>query len=436
MAWKDTLQDASFRGIKFDVQRTDDPIERNVARYAYPYVDGEDIEDLGQKARETSLTAIFFGDDYEDRLKKFLNALSQPGAGELVHPVFGSMPAMQFIGGHVAHNADDVDACTVELRFAKANPGNPFFTGTLTSQRPDATAQTAQTAQSASTSMFSNAISALKTAKTSLRQLNAIRDIFSETIGPLKNLVTGFQSTVLDYINFPGALAGDLVGLVSGVADFRSFDPGLVMSDWNSLFDQMDAIVKLPVGAASGDPVTIPGTPNTPAAPAGGSGSTNGTGTPPSSAQIADPANVAIVTALTSAVVATTLASVASDVLANEIDTPTLTPDDIETISNDVRSSLQGAIDDARATEPLADYRDAVEALKDTALAVQQLAAAVIDQLPPIVSRTVDAPCNLTLLAFRWYDDYTRASELMRLNPGIRNPNFVNRGDILRGYAR
>ncbi|WP_321933704.1 DNA circularization protein [Burkholderia cenocepacia] len=429
MAWKDTLLDASFRGVVFDVQRTDDPIEREVARYAYPYVDGEDIVDMGQKARETSLTAIFFGDDYDERLKTFLNAISQPGPGELVHPVFGSMPSMQFLGGHVSHTAENVDSCLVELRFAKANPGNPFFTGVLTTQRTDATAQVAQTAQDNSVSAFAAAMDKLKAAKAGLRRLNSLRDLMSDTLGPIRNLVTGFRSTVMDYVDFPRAFASDLIGLVSGVTDFRSFDPGLVTSDWSGLLEQMDTIVKLPASSAAGESVTIPGTPATIPVVA------SAVATPSRSTE-ADPADVAMVTALVSAVVATTLASVASDVLANELDRPTLTPDDIESISNDVRTHLQAAIDTTRETLALVDYRPVVEPMKDTALATQELAIDVIDQLPPIISRTIDAPCNLTLLAFRWYGDYLRAAELMRLNPGLRNPNFINRGDVLRGYAR
>ncbi|MCO8326803.1 DNA circularization protein [Burkholderia cenocepacia] len=428
MAWKDTLQDASFRGVVFDVQRTDDPIEREVARYAYPYVDGEDIVDMGQKARETSLTAIFFGDDYEERLKTFLNAISQPGPGELVHPVFGSMPSMQFLGGHVSHTAENVDACQVELRFAKANPGNPFFTGEVATQRADATAQVAQTAQDNSVSAFATAMDALKSSKAGLRRLNALRDLMSDTLGPIRSLVTGFRSTVLDYVDFPRAFASDLIGLVSGVTDFRAFDAGLVMSDWSGLSSQMDSIVKLPASASSGETVTIPGTP--------ASASSSSSIAAASRSRDADPVDVAMVSTLVSAVVATTMAGIASDVLANELDKPTLTPDDIESISNDTRTRLQTAIDDTRETLPLVEYRPVVEPMKDTALAVQELAVDVIDQLPPIVSRTIDSPSNLTLISFRWYGDYSRSAELMRLNPGIRNPNFVNRGDVLRGYAR
>jgi prophage DNA circulation protein len=52
-----------------------------------------------------------------------------------------------------------------------------------------------------------------------------------------------------------------------------------------------------------------------------------------------------------------------------------------------------------------------------------------------MVATTVTSPCNLHLLAHRLYGDYTRAEELARLNPGIRNPNFLARGQIVRRYA-
>ncbi|KUY99304.1 hypothetical protein WS48_04580 [Burkholderia sp. RF7-non_BP1] len=67
---------------------------------------------------------------------------------------------------------------------------------------------------------------------------------------------------------------------------------------------------------------------------------------------------------------------------------------------------------------------------------MQELAIKVIDVLPPIISRTVDAPSNLTLLAHLWYADYSRSAELLRLNPRIRNPNFIQRGDTVRGFAQ
>ena len=74
MAWETDLQDASFRGVRFDVIRTRDNADRDTASHEYPYLDGADIEDLGRKARGIHLTAIVWGDDYEHRLRELLTS--------------------------------------------------------------------------------------------------------------------------------------------------------------------------------------------------------------------------------------------------------------------------------------------------------------------------------------------------------------------------
>ncbi|WP_311207440.1 DNA circularization N-terminal domain-containing protein, partial [Escherichia coli] len=51
MGWAENLQNASFRGVQFDVLNTDEQISRDHAVYEYPFVDGADLHDLGRKAR-------------------------------------------------------------------------------------------------------------------------------------------------------------------------------------------------------------------------------------------------------------------------------------------------------------------------------------------------------------------------------------------------
>ena len=65
MAWTDTLLDASFKGIVFEIVSTDDSAERVTVEHSYPYVDGSDIEDMGRGPRRVNIEAIFYGDDYE-----------------------------------------------------------------------------------------------------------------------------------------------------------------------------------------------------------------------------------------------------------------------------------------------------------------------------------------------------------------------------------
>ncbi len=57
MSWNDSMLDASFRGIKFDVINTRDTFSRDVAQYEYPFVDGGDVDDEGVAVIRRTLIA-------------------------------------------------------------------------------------------------------------------------------------------------------------------------------------------------------------------------------------------------------------------------------------------------------------------------------------------------------------------------------------------
>ena len=69
MAWNLTLQDASFRGVTFEVQSVEDRGEKALCVHEYPYRSGAEVEDLGRKPRVIPVTAIFWGVAYESRIK-------------------------------------------------------------------------------------------------------------------------------------------------------------------------------------------------------------------------------------------------------------------------------------------------------------------------------------------------------------------------------
>ncbi|WP_199052948.1 DNA circularization protein [Aquitalea sp. ASV15] len=428
MSWKDNLLDASFRGLVFDCLQTEDEAERDTASHAYPYMDGEDVEDLGRKARQLRLTAVFFGDDYDSRLQGFLQVLDLPGHGELIHPVFGSMARMQLLRHAVRHTAEDVDYCTVELTFKEATPSQPFFVQQLPAQQAQSLALQAETARQAGIAVFDQALSQLQQWQGQLAPLQALGAVMTGTLAAVRSQLHGLVAgaSVLDS---PRAFAAELTGLLDGLVDLRGFDTDTIASDWNSLARQLDRIVLLPVQLAS---------------PSHSSAADPANNLPPASTDNAIPVptlpprpqDVAQLTALVQAVAASTLASTASDVLADQAEQPTLTPPQLETIANDVRQLLQTSIDSHQATYPLEQARPVVEALKDTALAVQEAARVVIALAPPLIQRRVEQDGNLHLLAFAWYGDYRRAAELARLNPTLRNPNHLQAGDLLHAYAR
>jgi prophage DNA circulation protein len=116
MAWETDLQDASFRGVAFDIINTRDSMQRDIAQHEYPYRDGANIDDLGGKPRSLQCQAVFFGDDYESRLQAFMRHWIHV-VGRADSSGVRLMPDMLCYVYQVNHEADNPDYCTVDLQF-------------------------------------------------------------------------------------------------------------------------------------------------------------------------------------------------------------------------------------------------------------------------------------------------------------------------------
>ncbi|MBI5435962.1 MAG: DNA circularization N-terminal domain-containing protein [Nitrosomonadales bacterium] len=410
MAWSQTLQDASFKGIVFEVVKTDDSSERAIAEHTYPYVDGSDIEDMGRGARRISVEAVFYGDDYETRLQKFLAVLDQAGAGEFIHPVFGSIKNAQAARSSVHHDAESPDYASVPVEFIESTPGNPFFDRSLPSQMADAVQQHGVLA-TASASAAAAALIERLSAANPLAGLDALRDTLT---APLLAIAaqTGVVLSGLDVLAYPRAWGNDIAALVDGILDVRDFGSRLA-ADWASIQSDLNAFS---IFSAPPSTATVP-------APAQIT-----SGSVPTEAQA-----IAATSATIQVNTAVGLANAASYVLASEAATPTLSPVEIEAICNKARIALDVAIEQVRAIYGIEQSRTITEPLKDQGLAVQEAARSIIEARPPLMLRTVEAPGNFRLLAHLWYADHTRAAELFRLN-GARSP-FVEVGDRVHAYA-
>lgn len=416
MAWSDNLLEASFRGVAFDIVKTDDSAEHALSEHSYPYVPGADVEDMGRGARRVAVEAVFYGDDYEVRLQAFLEALdgkdgqlSEEDArcgGYLVHPVFGMMFVQ--VGRHtVHHDAENPDQATVSIDFVESTPSAPFFARELPAQKAEAIAQQGAAATVSASEAAAKLIERLQ-AYNPLAPLDTLREAMT---APLLYALDFTNSVLsgLDVLAYPRAWGNDISAIVSGLLDIRVWGEQLE-ADWDSIQSDLNAfsIFSSPPAVA---PAQVTST------------------TPPSETQTV--AAVALTMQVNTAI---GLANAASYVLASESATPTLSPARIESIANAARTTIQAAIDQARITYGIEQSRAITEPLKGQALAVQEAARAVIAARPPLIQRQVEAPGNMHLLAHLWYGDHTRASELYRLN-GARSP-FVNTGDSINGYAR
>ena len=77
-----------------------------------------------------------------------------------------------------------------------------------------------------------------------------------------------------------------------------------------------------------------------------------------------------------------------------------------------------------------------VETLRDAAAHLNLLAIAVLNQKPPLIARPAPLSGTVHQLAFAWYGEINRADELIRLNPQLRHPCFIQMGEMMNGYAQ
>lgn len=410
MAWEQSLLEASFRGIVFDVTSTTDAVERATAEHSYPYLDGADIEDLGACARTVSLEAIFFGDDYETQLQGFVAALSEAGSGELIHPVFGSIERAQLKRYSIEHHADDVDAARLRLEFVEAIPGQPFFARDLAVLQAQSIAAPGESARSAMAEALGGLVDKLR----ELNPLKPLDDLRQAMLGPIVSLASEVSWVVtsgLDVLAVPRAWANDLSTIADAWFDLSGSGASL-LTGWRSIESSWNVFSGLFSGGAESTTPWLPGT-------------------APDEAQA-----IALVEATGTVTGATRMALAASDLLQTEAATPTLSPPELEEVADSSRAAIEEAIVACRAALPLETARAIVEPLKDQALAVQAAAQAILEARPPLLLRTCEVTGNLRLQAHQWYGDHTRAPELSRLNPRLRLPNALQAGDSLYAYVR
>lgn len=91
MVWRENLVPASFRGVEFSVEESENRAGgRRIALHEYPGRDDPFAEDLGEVTRRFTIEGFIVGDDYLDRGRALIDACNVRGPGELVHPYRGS----------------------------------------------------------------------------------------------------------------------------------------------------------------------------------------------------------------------------------------------------------------------------------------------------------------------------------------------------------
>lgn len=420
MSWAEKLLDASYRDVPFEVRDTRDGAQRALVQYEFPYRDGAQIDDHGRSARQMSMTAVIYGDDYEFRLADLLAALDVPGAGRLVHPVFGVVTRAYVASRQVSFNAEAPDYCELSIEFIEGDEPVTFMASGTPRQAAQRVALQCETARAAGVAAFGTSMSSIKQRLTALRDRVAVIGQLDAITSQIRGQVQGVLTAGLDALTFPTSWATDITTLITGVTNAPTAALDRLrgtLSGWSlirrAIFpaDARSGSLAVPVVARSAVPVT-------------------------QRTDIAATTQAQLVALdLVERERAIALAEAAGALLELESDAATLTPGDLATVAAQTREALQAAIASARITLPLEDAHAVGEALRNLAADVQAAAEAVIITRPPLIERIAPASGNLQLLAHWWYGDQARWTELAQLNPDVAGRVFVRAGERLSAYA-
>ena len=448
MSWQDTLLDASYKGVAFEA--TGDTLRgvHALAEHSYPFVDGSDIEDTGCEALEFNLTAVLYGDDYEARLQRLLKVLREHGSGELVHPIYGSVPDTVVADFEVRHSEDSPDYAEINISFKQSVAAAPFFGRELALALADEADWVADLAAFQGFAVLEKVLGKIRTQQ---HRWNNFHAAVLNVVGRLYGQVNGVFSGSLNLLNSPRVLLTELKGVFGALAGMhRTAESSL--SGWRDLAGGTKTAAAVPWQYRQG----------------------LDNGATPARSQAALP-DVAALTAAIAIVGSTALAKELADIFAAEQDEPELTPAEIGRLLADVRAQLNSALAanrlavmmlsaSAEQAEQLAAlllslYQDnppdpeqlyrqleqrrllpqqpylegsaeLADSVRTLAHTLQKQAQALINLRPPLVQKVVPTDSSLHLLAFRWYGDHRRQAELLRLHPGIVPPIFIARGNV------
>ncbi|PHM22528.1 DNA circularization protein [Xenorhabdus ehlersii] len=479
MSWRDDLQDAAFRGVKFDVLNTQDSMARDHEDHEYPFIDGATVMDLGRKARNFRLTAFLWGENYKHQLDALMKVLDQPGTGELIHPIYGSVPQVLCIEYQIQHEAEGPDSCHVELVFLESTLGTKLHSDVHPEQLGDSLFDAINELTERASDLFEQVMAPVHKGMRFLAKGKAALAGMLNTLTIMRGDIAGVISQGVDYLKYPRAFVHDLLSIL----DVRTGGIGDLLNLKLSDVIQLDRGARPPNCHASsaGSSASrrqqdgyLPGTVTTAAVLSQGVSATTLlsawgdsvavvhqlTALPaalvqrditapvpmPVDASLADVRDLGV---LYQVMAAGELANLATALLSDEVQPDRLSPADITSIVNTVRTAILTAIAEVRtqyqpSTQRISEdsepvgllWRGVVSQLKHIALELQTLAIIVMNRRPPLTRRTVTTSTNLHLLAHEWYGDYHRAAELARLNPWLRDPNAIKTGDILNAYTR
>jgi hypothetical protein len=120
---------------KTAIDQISDKGGRRLAKYEYPYSNGQGLADLGRKAESMTFNIKFHGLNYQQKFKEFLDVVTNNNEqGTLLHPIRGPL-TVRFEEYEFVHRYDEWNSITIKAVFQEDNTDQILSTNLpLTSQ--------------------------------------------------------------------------------------------------------------------------------------------------------------------------------------------------------------------------------------------------------------------------------------------------------------
>lgn len=175
--------------IAIAFETINDTFEKAIARYDYPYADGADLEDMGQKAHVIQFRCWFWDDAEQQSYEahtQLLASLETKDLLDFVHPKYGLLQGK--IESIAVHHNDAVRAATIELTFIEQM--RAVLSVAPAPNVLSAVEESYQTAQADQESLLSQALTGILPAA----DIAAVSDTLDAAQGILTQM-TGYAST-------------------------------------------------------------------------------------------------------------------------------------------------------------------------------------------------------------------------------------------------
>lgn len=438
--WKNNLQKASYKNVAFDVISISDKNEKALVRHGRPFANGTDIEDLGTQGRQCQIAAVYFGAGFDTKLSQLLAVLEEPGAGTLVHPVLGLLQNMIAASWSFRTEADSVNYVALDITFFEAKESVPIFL--FENQWLAKLEQIHNTLEKYTQQLLGYSETLLSVREGISSLWGSTNGVFAALCGvagsvrrffdldPIKYLTSKAFSSASYNQDVSKLIHSVAVMVTTGLTNDAQFATGSLSSrqTFDSISNRVDSLNNLPDYVLHSQDIQE------------------------SEEAINHVQKIAGIQMQPIAQILQIIsigALIQNTVTIIEVNSDIVTANELLYINNNLRLRIQKLIDILRETYDYADNVKSINAANiytQTTIMVQLLAniaaqfndyiLAVINQKPPIRTRKADISGTIHQLAYLLYQDIKRANELMRLNPHLCHPSFIQRNEWINYYVK